>query len=260
MPSRPLVSLDPVTTTDPDAAAAAADTPPRWGLVDVVGAFLFAQVASAVGFALYASVKGVPAAELTTDLLTIGEVALLQIPLWIALLGGPLLSTWLRGNGPVRDLGWTMRVSDAWRGFGLGVLCQFVLVPLVTLPVFLLSDVTREELEEPARELTDKVDAGLGGVLLLVLVVVVMAPLAEELFYRGLLQRTLLRSLSPLVAIPVTALVFAASHGQLVQFPALAAFGVVLGVVAHRTGRQGMNTWAHVGFNATTVLVLLSQG
>ena len=29
---------------------------------------------------------------------------------------------------------------------------------------------------------------------------------------------------------------------------------------SHRTGRLGMNIWAHVGFNATTVAILLSQG
>ena len=57
----------------------------------------------------------------------------------------------------------------------------------------------------------------------------------------------------------VTAVVFGASHFQLLQFPALAAFGLVLSIIAHRTGRLGMNTWAHVGFNATTVVILLSQ-
>ena len=63
-------------------------------------------------------------------------------------------------------------------GLAIGVACQFVLVPLVTLPVFLLSDVETEDLEAPARELTDKATGP--GVLVLVLVVVVMAPLAER--------------------------------------------------------------------------------
>ena len=124
-----------------------------------------------------------PAGELTTDALTIGEVALLQIPLWLGLLGVPLLATRMRGNGPVVDLGWWMRGRDVPIGLAIGVMCQFVLVPLVTLPVFLLTDTDRASLEAPARDLTDKA-TGL-GVLVLVLVVVVAAPLAEEVFFRG---------------------------------------------------------------------------
>jgi uncharacterized protein len=230
---------------------------PRWGLIDVVVAFVVAQVASFVGFAVFAAVEGVPVDELSTDELTIGELAVLQVPLWLGLLGVPLVATRLRGGGPVRDLGWWMKPSDAPAGVAIGVACQLVLVPLVTLPIFLLSDTDRESLEEPARELSDKATGA--GVLVLVLVVVVAAPLAEEVFYRGLLQRTLARHWSVWPTAVVTSVAFGASHGQLLQFPALVAFGLVLSHLAHRTGRLGLNTWAHVGFNATTVTVLLVE-
>ena len=46
-------------------------------------------------------------------------------------------------------------------------------------------------------------------------------------------------------------------HFQLQQFPALFAFGLVLGVLAHRTGRLGANIATHMAFNATTVVTLL---
>ena len=237
----------------PDEAPA-----PRWGIADVVVAFLFAQVASLIGFAVFAAVKGVPAGDLSSDTLTIGELALLQIPLWMGLLGVPLLSTRFRGNGPVVDLGWWMKWRDVPLGIAIGVVCQFVLVPLVTLPVFWLTDADGSALEAPARELTDKASSGVGW-LTLVLVVVVAAPLAEEVFFRGMLQRTLARSWPIWPAMIVTSLVFAGSHFELLQFPALAAFGLVLSYCAHRTGRLGLDTWAHVGFNATTVLILFVQ-
>lgn len=230
---------------------------PRWGMADVLVAFVVAQLASLVGFSAYAAATGVPVDELSTDALAIGEVALLQIPLWLGLLGVPLLATRIRGNGPVRDLGWRFAPRDAPVGVALGVACQFVLVPLVTLPVLLLSDTDQDALEAPARELTDKATGA--GVLVLVLVVVVAAPLAEEVFFRGLLQRTLVRSMPVWPAMIVTSVAFGASHFQPLQFPALAAFGLVLSYVAHRTGRLGLNTWAHVGFNATTVVLLLSE-
>lgn len=230
---------------------------PRWGMADVIVAFVVAQLASLVGFAVYGAVEGVPADQISNDALTIGELALLQVPLWLGLLGVPLLATRWRGNGPVADLGWRMKATDVPLGVAIGVACQFVLVPIVTLPVFLLSDTERDALEEPARDLAEKATGP--GVLVLVLVVVVAAPLAEEVFYRGLLQRTLTRRLPVWPSLIVTSLAFAASHGQLLQFPALAAFGLVLSFLAHRTGRLGLNTWAHVGFNATTVAVLLLE-
>lgn len=226
-------------------------------MADVVVAFVVAQVASMIGFAVFAASEGVPMAELSSDSLTIGEVAILQIPLWLGMLGVPLLATRLRGNGPVADLGWRATLWDAPAGVAIGVACQFVLVPLVTLPVFLLSDTDRDALEAPARDLTDKASGP--GILVLILVVVVAAPLAEEVFFRGLLQRTLARHWPIWPAMIATSVAFGASHFQLLQFPALAAFGLVLSHLAHRTGRLGLNTWAHVGFNATTVAVLLLQ-
>lgn len=245
------------TTGTDTVGRAPARRQPQWGVADVIVAFVLAQAASLVGFALFAGVKGVPAAELSTDALTIGEVALLQVPLWLGLLGMPLLSTWRRGNGPVVDLGWWMTARDVPVGLAIGVACQFVLVPLVTLPIFLLSDTDQDALAEPARDLSDKASGP--GVLVLILVVVVAAPIAEEVFYRGLLQRTMSRRWPIWPVMIATALLFAASHGQILQFPALAAFGLVLSYLAHRTGRLGRNTWAHVGFNATTVAVLLAE-
>ena len=244
-----------MTTAPPDVDAS--QRAPRWGLADVVIGFLVAQFASFAGFVAFAAAQGTPVAELDTDTLAIGEIALLQVPLWLGLLGVPLVATRLRGNGPVVDLGWWTTWRDAPVGLLIGVVCQLVLVPLVTLPVFLLSDVDQEELEAPARELTDKATGA--GVLLLVLVVVVMAPLAEEVFFRGLLQRSLARRWPAWGAMVATSLLFAASHFQGLQFPALAAFGLVLSYLAHRSGRLGLNTWAHVGFNATTVVLLLAE-
>ena len=47
------------------------------------------------------------------------------------------------------------------------------------------------------------------------------------------------------------------THLQPLQFPALLAFGVILGVLAWRTGRLGPALWAHVGFNVVAAAGLL---
>jgi membrane protease YdiL (CAAX protease family) len=60
-------------------------------------------------------------------------------------------------------------------------------------------------------------------------------------------------------AVAVSSVIFGLSHIlQFVQLPALIAFGLVAAYLAERTDRLGPSIWAHVGFNATTVFVLLS--
>ena len=48
------------------------------------------------------------------------------------------------------------------------------------------------------------------------------------------------------------------SHFQVVQFAGLFVFGAVAAVLFERTGRLATPIFAHVGFNAVTVVVLLS--
>lgn len=238
-----------------DASSGNEPIAPRWGWIDLLVGFLGAQFLSLIGFAIYASVEGVPASDIDVDAIPLVDVALLQIPLWFGFGIVPIVATRMRGNGAVRDLGARMRALDAPLGLAIGIACQLILVPLVSLPVLVLSDTDMEELSAPAKSLADRATGP--GVVVLVLVVVVAAPLAEELFYRGLLQRTLDRHVAPWWSMGITAAVFAASHGQALQFPALAAFGLVLSLIARRTDRLGLNMWTHAGFNATTVIILL---
>jgi membrane protease YdiL (CAAX protease family) len=115
-----------------------------------------------------------------------------------------------------------------------------------------------DEYAEPARELADKAEASnVAGVVLFVVIVVVMAPLVEELFYRGLVHRATVRLLGVPLGVTVTALAFGLAHGQWLQLLPLVGFGVLLSVLAQRTGRLGLGMWTHAGFNATTVVLLL---
>lgn len=228
----------------------------RWGTLDVIVVFLLAYSAAIVAQALYIQVKDIPVDDFDPDIIPLGDYALLQAPLWFGFLVVPIVITMWRGNGPVYDLGLRMGPKDAPLGVVIGVACQFILVPLVSLPVLWLTNEDLDELEESARALTDRA-TGAGGVILLTLMVVAVAPVAEEVFYRGMLQRVLTRRLPAWPSMIITAVVFGASHLQPLQFPALVAFGLVLAYIAHRTGRLGLNVWAHVGFNATTVVLLV---
>jgi membrane protease YdiL (CAAX protease family) len=186
-------------------------------------------------------------------------LALLNLPLWVGLIGVPLLD---RRNGLDwrRDLGWTRKPVDVPLGLGVGVATQFVLIPLYEL-VWLVAD--RRDVGQAAEDLVAHVD-GLVDVFAFVVMTAVMAPLAEEIVYRGLLYRGIRdmeashHNLAVGLAVVASSLVFAISHFQFVQFPGLFLFGVVAAVLFQRTGRLATAIWAHVGFNATTVILLLA--
>jgi len=68
--------------------------------------------------------------------------------------------------------------------------------------------------------------------------------------------RSLERLMPAAAALVVTAVVFAAMHFQPLQFLGLAAFGLVAGLLAQRTGRLGPAILAHIAFNAVAVAQL----
>ncbi|HUW01321.1 MAG TPA: type II CAAX endopeptidase family protein [Acidimicrobiales bacterium] len=194
----------------------------------------------------------------TPDDLPLGWFAVAQLGLWVGLLGAPIWAATRRGNGVVADLGFSFEARDVPIGLGIGVVSQFILLPLIYAPIFWLTDIDSDELSEAAEDLTDRAVGPL-SVVLLVLIVGFGAPIVEEIFYRGMVQRALGRWAGPVVAVGGSALWFAASHFQPLQFAGLLAFGLVLGWLAHRTGRLGTAIFAHIGFNLTTVIVLLAS-
>ena len=175
--------------------------------------------------------------------------------LWVGFIGVPWVIIRLRGTGMVAALGIRARPVDAF-GLLLGIVCQYVLVAAVSLPWVWVLGRKLTELDDPARELTERAGDPASRVLL-VLVVAIGAPIAEEIFFRGFLQRGLMAWVPAPAAIAVSSLLFALTHFQLLQFPALAAFGAVLGVLAYRSGRLGPSIATHMGFNTVTVIALL---
>lgn len=69
-----------------------------------------------------------------------------------------------------------------------------------------------------------------------VIAIAIIAPLIEELLFRGLLQRSLMPYMPAGGAIALSAFVFAAVHMQLLALPALMALGAAFGLIYHITG------------------------
>jgi membrane protease YdiL (CAAX protease family) len=239
---------------DPDADAdnAVDDDPPRWGLGHAIVGYVVAYLLAGVFVGVYASL-----ADLREGDRSLGLAIASLLGLWTGMAGAVWLAA-RRGTGSlVREFGLSFRWSDLPIGAAAGVLSQLVLVPLLYLPFQWNDPTLNERLQEPAEELTDLAHGP--AFLLLAVLITVGAPLVEELFFRGVLQQSLIRRIGqPVLAVGITALAFGLAHYQPLQLLGLIAFGVVLGLLAWRTGRLGPGIVAHVFFNLVTVVALWS--
>lgn len=82
--------------------------------------------------------------------------------------------------------------------------------------------------------------------------IVVLAPLLEELVFRGLVFQLLLARLGPAPTVIGTALIFALGHGQYrgLDLAQVLADGLLLGLARLRTGSTRVPFWMHVLGNA----------
>jgi uncharacterized protein len=189
-----------------------------------------------------------------------------EAPVWVsmvlaaALWGPMLIGLWLLSDRLdarpfIDEYGLRFKLVDLI-GIPVGVLSQLVVVRLIYWPLERgwPDTFSRSRVERNARDLYDQAHGG--WLLGLVLIVVIGAPIVEELVYRGLLQGAMVRRFNDAVAVVAVAAFFAAIHFRWVEFPGLFVFGLILGVCALRTGRLGMGIAAHMAFNATGLLLV----
>jgi len=223
----------------------------RWGLGEVAAAFLAGTIlsvllATAAQPAGYRPGQGTPIPLIVTAAGLVG--------LWIGLCGGALYVSRRLGSGRLAtELGLRLRWPDVGAGVAAGLLSSYVLVPLLYLPFAQFVPGLRRRLETPAKQNTGGAH-GTFEVAVLFLLLAVGAPVVEELFFRGMLLRSLARRFGSPAAIVASSAVFGLAHFEALQLPALMLFGLVLGLLAHRSGRLGPGIVAHATFNAVTVL------
>jgi membrane protease YdiL (CAAX protease family) len=229
---------------------------PAWGLGEPAWGFLLAQVSGLILGSAIISLAGQQAATAELDTLPLWALVLQAPPLWIGFVAAPVWAARRYGNGVRRDFHLYLRRRDVAPAIGVGVLAQLVLVPVVSWPVLKLTGASSDDLAERARSLVDKADTP-GALALLILVVVIGAPIAEELFFRGLLMGAIAKRWTLTAAVIGSSVIFGASHFQPLLFPGLATAGLVFAACVATTGRLGPAIVAHMAFNATTVVALV---
>ena len=221
-----------------------------------MGDAVFGNVASLVLSTIGLAVAfGVTQAEDADDL-PLGWSTAAQALLWAGMLAAVLYASYGKGRRSLRDdFHLAMRPVDVLIGLVAGLLGQ-IAISLVTLPLYDLLGIDEDKVGETAERMAERADDPV-AVAFLVLVVVVGAPIVEELFYRGLWFRSVERRFSTGAAVIGTSILFGAIHLQPYDLLPLSLFGLLTAVLLVRTGRLGASIWAHVAFNLTAVVSLL---
>lgn len=161
------------------------------------------------------------------------------------------LMYWLagaRGGRPAETLRWNWPSHWAiylWWGIGLSVVLQLFahLLPMPkTLPIDQFFETPREA-------------------WLLSVFGITLAPLLEELFFRGFLYPVLARWLNVPIAILLTGLAFGAIHGAQLMYSwgpvlVIVLVGIVLTAVRAYTQSVGRTVIMHVGYNLTITVAM----
>lgn len=234
----------PATVIDAVAAGRVL-VPPRWGLWGVVGALAGSVVvAVTVGLVLYLA-----------DAPTTAQVIVGVTAPWLVLAGWPLLATRWRGNGPRIDLG--LRLT--WRDAGWGAVGGLVALLLAGIAAAITQAIV-PDLTSAAAEAAAELGRESGRLALTAFAVIVLvgAPVVEEVFFRGFAYGALRkRGVGTALTVIASAVVFAGFHLEPLRLLVLLPTGLVLGWVRARTGSTGAAMVAHGFVNAPGAVLLL---
>ncbi|MCU1428882.1 MAG: putative metal-dependent rane protease [Actinomycetia bacterium] len=218
----------------------------RWGIPDAVWAFV-GGLAGAILAAVPFSRHDISAETATFLAATfIGQYGATVLVL--------VLISHRKGLGTLAaDFGLRIRLSDAWMlggGLVLGGALGLFLAPLSSLAGGKEQAVVQQLNNSSGPKLV-VLAIGAGAI----------APIVEELLFRGLLLRALLRRVQAPAAVAISATAFGLVHvlldpsiGSVVALPGLTAVGMVSGVLAVRSGDLSRSIFLHAGFNALAIL------
>jgi membrane protease YdiL (CAAX protease family) len=143
-----------------------------------------------------------------------------------------------------------------WRSIGLGLLLS---VPawigaqvIGVVVIYLLETIGLQPEAGLADEALSRADP-----VILVLALVVVAPIAEEVFFRGVAYNAWLREYGASRALFGSAILFGFIHGSVFLFLPIVALGIVLALVYRSTGSLPAAIALHAGFNGITVVLAL---
>jgi len=148
------------------------------------------------------------------------------------------------------------RVRHKWRawGFRKPTAAFFWVIPAALVAAYVVSYVNDVVFHPPKQEIVHAFPPTIGGLILFAIVAVIMAPLAEELYFRGFIFKGFANSWGWGWGALASATVFSLAHLQITLFFPLFALGLGLAWVYRHTGSLWTSIALHAVFNGVSVL------
>jgi len=161
--------------------------------------------------------------------------------------GWQLFAAWLFS---VRSLPHKLRV---W-GFRRPTAAFFWTIPTVLFAAYVVSYANDAAFNPPEQDIVESFPPTAAGIVLFAIVAVVMAPLCEEIFFRGFVFKGFATSWGWVTGAVVSGALFSLAHLQLTLFLPLFTLGFGLAWVYQRTGSLWTSVALHATFNGVAVL------
>lgn len=220
---------------------------PRWGFLDIV--------------LVYIAIMGLSTAAAVIPLLSGMDPIRLFIYLFGAQFTATILCVYLNAvvfrKASWADLGVRrVRTGDLWN---YGVKGGLLLIVMVALMGYVLKyfqpELQMQEIEQIMRTATRLPD-----IIALVIAGAVLAPVSEELFYRGMIYPVFRKYLGPAWGAVLAGLIFGLAHWDLWRALPLAVGGAVLCYMYEKSGSILVPMVAHGLWNGAMFAIILLSG
>lgn len=232
---------------------------PRWGMPDIALGVPVILIVATIGLVIGALLFGADE-KLVAESAAVATFAGLSQQL--AQGGWPVFVAWWKGNGVVRDFGLRFKGRDLFLG---PLIAIGILIAAATSGALVSTALGVQESDDVSNTsiVTDNQDSP--WFYAIIFMVVVGAPVSEELFFRGLVLRSIEKRFGPAIGVIGSTVAFVLPHytyvawrETLVIFVVIGIVGAVLGIVVQKTGRLGIAIIAHSVFNSVAVLATLA--
>ncbi|MDA1139184.1 MAG: type II CAAX endopeptidase family protein [Planctomycetota bacterium] len=231
----------------------------RWGFWDVLKVavmYLFFLAVTACAIRLMCIHEGLRASY--EGLTQVQQGLILQFPGSVLIIGVILYILKSEKGYDLSELGYTFR----WKAVGKGILGYFAALPVVLACAFagaiLIQYFGSEQQDHPiAGELLG--DNPLWTMGMMVVFACVLAPVWEEIFFRGLLYPAIRKWCSLPVSIVFSAISFSMLHGNLSHLMPIFALGILLAYLYEKTQSIWSCIAAHMVFNTGSMVLLFTM-
>lgn len=228
---------------------------PAWGFPEIIfvylGILLLGIVFSLLGEQMQALFFRLGIPNDILSLFTAGFV--LQFISTVVLV---LIFTMGINRASFKDIGIKSVSGKQYLKYGLGGGLLLILVIIILgLPInYLKPDIEPQLYEDMLRSVTSS-----AGFIGLFIMGAVLAPLSEELFYRGMIYPVFRRYLGPVWGAVMAGAIFGLVHWDLWRAIPLAAGGIILCYLYEKTGSIFVTTLAHGTWNGIMSIVIYTS-